>query len=228
MNAVKPKIMLVDDEVDTLEFLSYHLSSRGFIVKTATNGYQALTESKSFEPDIFLLDYMMPEMNGLELLSFYKKSNPKSKSLFVFLTAKNDDLTQIITFDMGASDYIMKPVKPDIIVSRLNALWRSFHGVNVHSDKVIQFDHLEINPEYFSVKLDGEEINLAKKEFDLLHIMTKKPGKVFNRFELMNIAWGEDSLVSERNIDVHIYRLREKLKNRYIKTIKGVGYKFDI
>ncbi len=227
MLGIRPKVLLVDDEVDTLDFLSYHLDKNGFTVKTVTDGFMALTEARSFEPDIFLIDYMMPDMNGLEFLNFYKKSNPDKHSLFVFLTAKNDDVTQIQAFDQGASDYILKPVKPNIIVSRLNALLRRYKAFNRSSTDVLTFKGLEINPEYYSVHLDGKLVNMARKEFELLKLLADKPGKVFKREELINLGWGEEIIISERNVDVHIYRLRDKLDNRYIKTVKGVGYKFE-
>lgn len=227
MDLAMPKVMLIDDELDTLDFLSYHLDKNGFAVKTASDGFMALKETRTFEPDIFLIDYMMPEMNGLEFLSYYTKQNPNSKSLFVFLTAKNDDLTQIEVLDKGASDYIVKPTKPNVIVSRLNALLRSYSAFNRSRADVLKFDGLEINPEYHTVHLDGVQIVLARKEFELLMLLASRPGKVFRREELLDLAWGEEIIISERNIDVHIYRIREKLNNRFIKTVKGIGYKFE-
>ncbi|NOT36338.1 MAG: response regulator transcription factor [Saprospiraceae bacterium] len=227
MEKEKPKIILVDDEQDTLDFLSYHLDRNGFEVRSATDGFKALTESRNFEPDIFLIDYMMPEMTGLEFLNYYKKANPDSKALFVFLTAKIDDNTQIETLDQGASDFIMKPVKPNVIVSRLNALLRSHNSFNRRQTDVLTFGDLIINPEYYTVHLDGNLLNLARKEFEILLLLASKPGKVFKREEILDQNWGEDIIISERNIDVHIYRIREKLNNRFIKTVKGIGYKFE-
>ncbi|MEO6190747.1 MAG: response regulator transcription factor [Saprospiraceae bacterium] len=226
MNRVK--VLVVDDELDTLEFLEYHLKLYKFEVRIAPNGIFALDILKEFEPDIILLDYMMPEMDGLEFLVHYKKSYTSSSALIAFLTAKNSDEAQIESLDLGADDFISKPIKPNVLISRMNALLRRKQVLNkLSKNEPLHFDNVIITPESFSVFVGGHEISFPRKEFQLLYLLAEKPGKVFRREEILNLIWGEEVLVGERTVDVHIRKIREKLNDRFIKTIKGIGYKLE-
>ncbi|MEP7197361.1 MAG: response regulator transcription factor [Saprospiraceae bacterium] len=222
------KVLIVDDELDTLEFLSYQLKIQKFEVKTASNGLMALKVLQTFNPDIILLDYMMPEMDGLEFYKTYKALYANSNALVAFLTAKSGDETHILTLDLGADDFIAKPIKANVLVSRMNALLRRRLELNkLNSSSTLNYGELVINPENFSVVISGVEISFPRKEFQLLYLLAEKPGKVFRREQILNRIWGDEVLVGERTIDVHIRKIREKLQDKYIKTIKGIGYKFE-
>ncbi len=223
----RQKILLVDDEQDILEFLSYNLKKENYIVYTANNGKEALTAAKKEIPDLILLDVMMPGMDGVETCREIRETPELKNVMIAFLTARSEDYSQIAGFDAGADDYINKPVKPRVLVSRIKALLR--RGMKAEADKpdVAAFGGIKIDRERYNVLKDGVEINLAKKEFELLELLASKPGKVFTREVILEQVWGGDVIVGDRTIDVHIRKLREKIGEDYIKTIKGIGYKFE-
>jgi two-component system alkaline phosphatase synthesis response regulator PhoP len=221
------KILVVDDESDTLEFIAYQLKSAGYEVKTASHGKMALEILQSFEPDLMLVDYMMPEMDGLAFLRHVKSGYPSIKSKIAFLTAKSDDQTQINVLDSGADDFIAKPIRPNVLLSRIQALLRRTGEWKEDKDAIIQLGDLKIDPVAFQVFVDGKPIDFPRKEFQLLYLLAEKPGKVFKREEILSKVWGNDVVVGERTIDVHIRKIRERLDDRYIKTIKGIGYKLE-
>lgn len=219
------KILLVDDEPDILEFIKYNLEKEGYEVYTADNGKKALEISKNILPQLILLDVMMPEMDGIETCSELRKIPEFNQTIIAFLTARNEDYSQIAGFDVGADDYITKPIKPKVLISRIKALLRRFSNDN--STENVKLGDIEINQEKYLVYKGNLEINLPKKEFELLSLLASKPGKVFSRKEILNRIWGNDIIVGDRTIDVHIRKLREKLGDEYLKTIKGIGYKFN-
>ena len=220
------KILLVDDEADILEFLSYNLKKEGFLVELADNGSDAIRIAKEFQPTLVLLDVMMPGMDGVETCRQLREL-PFGKTLLIaFLTARGEDYSQIAGFDAGADDYITKPIKPRLLISRITALLRRASGAE--SPSQINLGELSLNRERFQVLKSGQPVQLPKKEFELLALLASKPGKVFLREEILEKVWGGDVVVGDRTIDVHIRKLREKIGENYIKTIKGVGYKFDI
>lgn len=216
------KILLVDDEADILELIKYNLDREGFEVRVAYNGKKAIAEAISFIPDLILLDVMMPEMDGVETCIELRKM-PKLKHVVIaFLTARGEDYSQIAGFEAGADDYITKPIKPRVLVSKVKALLRRTEEsmeVQEVSSK------LSIDEERYVVLCDGKEIILPKKEFELLRLLLSKPGKVFTRDNIFSEVWGNDAVVGERTIDVHIRKLREKIGEEFISTVKGVGYK---
>ena len=225
MNPGQIKVLLVDDEPDILEFLDYNLKKEGFITFLGRNGVEALDVAMKVKPDLIILDIMMPVMDGIEVCR-QLRSNPEFKNtLIAFLTARNEDYSQIAGFDVGADDYISKPIKPRVLISRIKALLRRLNGTD--SDTLIKIGTLEIDREKYTVTREGEVLTLPRKEFELLFLLISKPGKVFTRDEIMHRVWGDDIVVGDRTIDVHIRKIREKLGDESIKTIKGVGYKFD-
>ena len=224
MNA-SHKILLVDDEPDILEFLSYNLKKEGYHILTATNGKEAITLAKKEIPELIVLDVMMPEMDGMEVCRELRKIPSLRNAMIAFLTARNEDYSQITGFDSGADDYITKPIKPKVFVSRIKALLRRISKSS--SSSAIELGGIKIDREKYLVEQDGKEIILPKKEFELLHLLISKPGKVFTREEILNKVWGDDVVVGDRTIDVHIRKLREKMGETYFRTIKGVGYKFE-
>ena len=219
-----PKILLVDDESDIIEIIKYHLEKEGYLVKTASNGLECLSVAKSFIPDLILLDVMMPEMDGIETCIELRKDKVLKSSIIAFLSARGEDYSQVAGLDSGADDYITKPIKPRVLVSRVKALLRrsSLNQV-VKSDKM----SLEINREKYIAICSGKEMTLPKKEFELLALLFSKPGNVFTRETILAKVWGDDIVVGDRTIDVHIRKHREKIGDHYIKTIKGVGYKLN-
>jgi len=222
------KILIIDDEVDTLDFISYQLQNAGFEVKTALHGRLALEVLKTFEPRLILVDFMMPEMDGLSFLKHFKSSYPKSTAKIAFLTAKTDDQTQINALDTGADDFIAKPIRPNVLLSRIHAiLRRDIDVAQANGNAVLHLGDLKIDPEAFLVYVNGRAIDFPRKEFQLLYLLAEKPGKVFKREEILTKVWGQDVLVGERTIDVHIRKIRERLDDKYIKTIKGIGYKLE-
>lgn len=225
---VNYKVLLVDDEPDIIEILSYNLKKEGFTVSTASNGKAALEIMENDVPHVVVLDVMMPVMDGMETCELIR-SNPKFDNVLVaFLTARGEDYSQIAGLDSGADDYITKPIKPKVLVSRINALLRRKATVTgPDSSKVVEIMDLKIDKEQYLVYQNDNQIELPRKEFELLLLMASKPGKVFNREEIFSNIWGNDVVVGGRTIDVHIRKLREKIGEGYIKTIKGVGYKFD-
>lgn len=219
-------ILLVDDEPDILEFLGYNLRKEGYTLYTAENGKDAIEIAKHVIPHLIILDVMMPVMDGIETCSELKKIPKLDNTLIVFLTARGEDYSQIAGFDAGADDYITKPIKPKIIISRIKALLRRYKDEEVKNPPIELID-ITIDKERYLVIKDGEEISLPKKEFELLSILASKPNKVFTRTEIFEEVWGNDVIVGDRTIDVHIRKIREKLGVDNIKTIKGVGYKYE-
>lgn len=224
---MKPaKILLVDDEPDILEILEYNLCKEGYEVATADNGEAGLARARSFGPDLIILDIMMPEMDGVEVCRQLRESEDFNDTVITFLTAREEDYSQIAALDIGGDDYITKPISPRVFLSRVKALLRRGARQAAEEPTVIKIGDLEIDLEQILVRRGEDKIELAKKEFDLLTLLTSKPGKVFSRDEIFNRVWGTDVIVGNRTIDVHIRKLREKLGDHYIKTIKGIGYKF--
>lgn len=219
------KILLVDDEPDILEIVGYNLSSEGYQIITAENGIEAVKKAKKERPNLIILDVMMPEMDGIEACEQIRKNPDLSDTIIAFLTARGEDYSQLAGFDAGADDYITKPIKPKVLVSKVKALLRRLKEEEA-SDNVLKIGGLVINREEYKISLKGEEIILPRKEFELLSLLATKPGKVFKREEILDKVWGNEVIVGGRTIDVHIRKLREKIGNKSFKTVKGVGYKF--
>ncbi|MCT4581360.1 MAG: response regulator transcription factor [Flavobacteriales bacterium] len=216
------KILLVDDETDILDLIKYNLEKEGFDVKIANNGKTAIDIASSFVPDLILLDVMMPEMDGVETCIELRKNSKLKQVIIAFLTARGEDYSQIAGFEAGADDYITKPIKPRVLVSKVKALLRRTEQEHVET---LGSSKLSIDEERYVVLCEGSEIVLPKKEFELLKLLLSKPGNVFTRDNIFTAVWGNDAVVGERTIDVHIRKLREKIGDNYISTIKGVGYK---
>ncbi len=226
MEAMHQKILLVDDENDILEFVSYNLKREGFDVYTATNGREAIRMALEVRPQLIILDVMMPEMDGIETCEEMRKNPELSGAVIAFLTARGEDYSQIAGFEAGADDYISKPVKPKVLVSRVRALLRRVEHTGTGSVIDRSDASIIIDKSRYLVIKDGVEMDLPKKEFELLALLYSKPQKVFTREEIFSTIWGDNVIVGDRTIDVHIRKLREKIGDDYIKTIKGVGYKF--
>jgi two-component system alkaline phosphatase synthesis response regulator PhoP len=222
----KEKILLVDDEPDILEIVGYNLKKEGFEVFTADNGKEAITIAKKEKPDLIILDVMMPEMDGMETCYQIRNTPSLKDTLIAFLTARGEDYSQIAGFDAGADDYITKPVKPRVLVSKVKAILRRKGGTE-QVEQDIEAGGISIDRERYVIRKDGKELNLPKKEFELLSLLMGKPGRVYTRDVIMNSIWGGEVVVGDRTIDVHIRKLREKLGEDLIKTVKGVGYKFE-
>lgn len=221
------KILLVDDEQDILEFLSYNLKKEGYTVYTAINGREAIELAQNVVPDLIILDVMMPDMDGIETCREIR-SIPELKNIMIaFLTARNEDYSQIAGFDVGADDYINKPIKPRVLISRIAALLRRGKMAEADKSEKLNLGGIKIDQERYIVTKDNQEINLPKKEFELLTLLASKPGKVFSREIILEKVWGDDVVVGDRTIDVHVRKLREKIGENFIKTIKGIGYKFE-
>ncbi len=224
----KARILIVDDEPDILEMLSYNLQKEEYSILTANNGAEAIKAAKDFDPDLIILDIMMPEMDGVEVCYQLRELDQFKNTMITFLTARSEDFTQISALEAGGDDFIMKPIKPNLFKSRIKALLRRKNNVKEEKKQVkFRFGDLLINTEKYNVKLKGEKIKMAKKEFELLLLLTSSPGKVFKREEILRKVWGREVIVGDRTIDVHIRKLREKIGDGYIKTLKGVGYKFE-
>ena len=219
MKKTSTKILIVDDDPDIREILTYNLSNEGYNVKSAINGVEALKKAKKFIPDIILLDVMMPEMDGIEACSQLREIESLSKSMVIFLSARGEDFTQIAAFDAGADDYINKPVKPKILLKKISSISRRILSENNVTSNII-VGSLVIDRDSYSVTHEKDEITLPRKEFELLHMLASKPGKVLTRDEIMFKVWGTQVVVGDRTIDVHIRKLREKIGEKYIKTIK--------
>lgn len=224
---LKYKVLLVDDEPDILYFLSYNLKKEGYTVLTASNGKDAIAIAKKETPHLIVLDVMMNEMDGIETCKSIREIKSLKNTVITFLTARNEDFTQIAGFDVGADDYITKPIKPRVFISRVKALLRRFKVAEVASVALLDLGVIKIDSEKFLVYKDKQEISLPKKEFKLLLLLCSKPGKVFKREQILNEVWGDEVVVGDRTIDVHIRKLREKIGEDYFKTVKGVGYKFE-
>ena len=221
----KPKILLVDDEYDILEFLSYNLKREGFVVFTANNGIQALEIAQKEVPDLIILDVMMPNMDGIAVCERIRSSEKTQQILILFLTARSEEYSEVAGFDAGADDYVTKPIKPKLLISRVNALLKRKRFNEKNSR--ITIEALDIYKDEHKLICNNKELDLARKEFNLLYLLMTIPGKVFSRQEIIKEVW-DDTVVGDRTIDVHVRKIREKIGNKYIKTIKGVGYKFDI
>lgn len=222
----KPTILIVDDEPDILELVEYNLAKEGYEVHTAENGQEGLKKAKKIRPDLVLLDVMMPQMDGMETCMELRKNDQLEHTVIAFLTARGEDYSQIAGFDAGADDYITKPIKPRVLLSRIKALLRRGTG-GPSKKQVFQGKTITIDRERYVVIQDGSERSLPKKEFELLSLLVSEPGKVFTRSTILSRVWGNDVVVGDRTIDVHIRKLREKLGDHYFKTVKGVGYKFE-
>ena len=219
------KVLIADDEPDILEILKYNLSREGYQVITAKDGDEALDKAKLTHPDLVVLDIMMPRKTGVEVCEIMRAQPVFKDTLIIFLTALSDESTQIKGLETGADDYVSKPISPKVFLSRVNALFRR---VNKTDSKIITINNLSIDPERFEVLVDGKNIPLAKKEFELLYLLAAKPGRVFLRNEIMSQVWGNDVIVGDRTIDVHIRKIRQKLGIDCVTTVKGVGYKFEL
>lgn len=221
------RILLVDDEEDILNFLSYNLKKEGYEVFTALNGQNGIELAKKHKPHLIVLDVMMPEMDGIETCRIIRENKEIGNVFIVFLSARSEDYTQIAGFDSGADDYITKPIKPRVFISRIKALMRRLGAEAPKAEKVMEYGDIKIDLEKYMVYKGGSEIVLPKKEFKLLGLLVSKPGKVFTREFILEKIWGDEVVVGDRTIDVHIRKLREKLGEDNIKTVKGVGYKFE-
>jgi two-component system alkaline phosphatase synthesis response regulator PhoP len=221
------KILLIDDEQDILEILSYNLEKEGYQVFTANNGNEGIVKAKEIIPDLILLDVMMPEKDGIETCQEMRQIKELQKTLIVFLSARSEEFSQLAGFDAGANDYIVKIIKPKVLISKVNALLQLTTQVAEQS-KLIQLGDLVIDKDNFKVTKNGEHFLLPKKEFDLLYLLASNTQKVFKREEILDKVWGNDVIVGERTIDVHIRRLREKLGDNSIQTLKGIGYKLVV
>lgn len=219
------KVLVVDDDPDIVEILKYNLKNSGYSVKSAANGVEAIKKAKKFIPDIILMDVMMPEMSGIEACEEIKNIDQLSQAIIIFLSARSEDYTQISAYDAGADDYISKPVKPKILLKKISNIAKK-----INSEKkapwIIDLGSIKINKEEYVAIKDKKEILLPRKEFELLFLLATKPDKVFTREEIMNKVWGTQVVVGDRTIDVHVRKLREKIGEKHIKTLKGVGYKF--
>ncbi|CAI8157794.1 MAG: Transcriptional regulatory protein WalR [Flavobacteriales bacterium UBA4585] len=220
-------ILLVDDEPDILDIISYNLKAEGYKVKTASSGRDGVEKAKKYHPDLILLDVMMPEMDGIEACEQIRKLPGLEHTIIAFLTARNEDYSQVAGFEVGADDYIAKPVKPKVLISRLKALLRRRPSESTSSEERTTFGDMVIDKEQYHIEIKGKVVELPRKEFELLSLLTSKSGKVFTREEIMDRIWGTAVIVGGRTIDVHVRKLREKIGEDRIKTIKGVGYKFE-
>jgi two-component system alkaline phosphatase synthesis response regulator PhoP len=219
------KVLIADDEPDILEILKYNLTNEGYEVVTAKDGDEALEKAKRTMPDLIVLDVMMPRKTGVEVCQLLRAQPAFKDTLIIFLTAVNDEGTQIRGLETGADDYVSKPISPKVFLSRVNALFRR---VNKADARILTIDNITIDPERFIVQVNDQDIVLAKKEFELLYLLALKPGRVFLRNEILNQVWGNEVIVGDRTIDVHIRKIRQKLGIDCITTVKGVGYKFQV
>lgn len=220
------KILLVDDEPDILEIVSYNLSSEGYEVFTAKNGIEGVAKAKKKSPHLIILDVMMPEMDGIEACEIIRSTPGLENTIITFLTARGEDYSQVAGFDAGADDYITKPIKPKVLVSKVKALLRRLKEEKADVEDIVKVGNIVINREEYKIVNNGVEIVLPRKEFELLSLLTSKPSKVFKREVILDKVWGNEVVVGGRTIDVHIRKLREKIGDHHFKTVKGVGYKF--
>ena len=221
------RILLVDDEPDVLEIVGYNLSSEGYEVYTAKNGAEGVAKAKKKKPHLIILDVMMPDMDGIEACEIIRKEPGLENTIIAFLTARGEDYSQMSGFDAGADDYITKPIKPKVLVSKVKALLRRLNKENVEeTEDIVKVGNIVIDREEYKIINAGEEMVLPRKEFELLSLLTSKPNKVFKRDVILDRVWGSEVVVGDRTIDVHIRKLREKIGEVHFKTVKGVGYKF--
>jgi two-component system alkaline phosphatase synthesis response regulator PhoP len=222
------KILLVDDEPDILEIVGYHLKKEGYQISLASNGIEAVNKAQKIKPHLILLDIMMPEMDGIEACEKIRDLEGLEDVVIAFFTARGEDYSQVAGFDAGADDYITKPVKPKVLMSKVKGLLRRLKKKDMKSENELVYDGIKINRDQYYVEIDGKQITLPRKEFELLSLLASTPNKVFNREIILKTVWGQDVIVGGRTIDVHVRKLREKIGDDYIKTIKGVGYKFVV
>ena len=222
------RILLVDDEEDILEIVGYNLEQEGFEVLTAKNGKQAIKIAKKVQPQLIIMDVMMPEIDGIEACERIRAIPELSQTIITFLTARGEDYSQLAGFEAGADDYITKPIKPKLLISKIKALLRRLPSYERNNEDILYFNNLIINRIEYTITINGNEILLPKKEFELLSLLASLPNKVFKREEILEKVWGNDVVVGGRTIDVHIRKLREKIGDDYFKTVKGVGYKFIV
>ena len=227
MNKCDVKILLVDDEPDILEIVGYNLKNEGYQVYTANNGLEALKSAKKISPNLILLDIMMPEMDGIETCEKIRAIKSLENTLIAFLTARNEDYSQVAGFDAGADDYITKPIKPKVLIGKVKSLLRRLKAES-QEDSSVKIGNITINRDEYLIFKGDKKIFLPRKEFELFSLLTSKPGKVFKRETILDSVWGNEVVVGGRTIDVHIRKLREKIGDNHFKTIKGVGYKFVI
>lgn len=227
MQELPEKILIVDDEPDIIEFINYNLKSKGYLTETAVNGVDAIRKARTFQPDLILLDMMMPEKDGLQTLRELRVMPDFEKTPVIFLTALRDEKSEITGLQTGADDYITKPIKPELLATRVSAVLRRMKKDRETEERIVLGD-LEINKTKFTVTYKGTEIVLAKKEFELLSLLASKPGRVFLRNEILQRVWGSEVIVGDRTIDVHIRKIRQKSGVDLITTVKGVGYKFEM
>ena len=227
MKNLSTKVLIVDDDPEIIEILNYNLINSGFITKSASNGLEAIKKAKKFIPDIILLDVMMPEMDGIEACIKIREIKTLTNTRIIFLSARGEDFTQIAAFDAGADDYISKPVKPKILLKKISSIAKRLDR-NKNPSGILDLGEIIIDRESYLVTINKVEKNLPRKEFELLYLLATKPGKLFTREEIMLKVWGTEIFVGDRTIDVHIRKLRKKIGEKYIKTTKGVGYKFKI
>ena len=220
------KILVVDDDPDIVEVLRYNLSMAGYDIKSATNGKEAIKKAKIFLPEIILLDVMMPEMDGIETCTIIKEIPSLNNTRIIFLSARNEDYTQLSAFDAGADDYITKPVKPKILLKKIASILKRINK-SKNTNQLIDLGEIKIDRNSYLVTKNDIKIFLPRKEFELFFLLASIPGKVFTRDEIMSKIWGSEVIVGDRTIDVHIRKLREKIGDLYFKTVKGVGYKFN-
>ena len=228
MKNSKIKILLVDDEPDILEIVGYNLKNEGYKIYTAKNGVEAIEKAKKHIPHLIILDIMMPEMDGIEACEKIRATKDLENVLITFFTAQSEDYSQMAGFDVGADDYITKPIKPKMLISKIKALLRRVENVSSATSEKINIGEFVIDREAYMIIKNGEKLSLPRKEFELFALLASKPGKVFKRDDILNQVWGNEVVVGGRTIDVHIRKLREKLGDGHFKTIKGVGYKFVI
>lgn len=221
------KILVVDDEVDIVEFICYNLEKEGYTVQSANSGQEAVEKAKSFQPNLIIMDVMMPQMDGIEACRKIRENEDLNKSFIMFLTARNEEYSEIAGFDAGGDDYVTKPIKPRALLSRVHAIMKR-QNASYEPDAGVVLTHgdLIVNPNEYIVRLRDEKLNLPRKEFDLLYLLASKPAKVFTREKILRKVWGTDVFVVDRTIDVHIRKIREKIGDEKIETVKGVGYKF--
>ena len=219
------KVLIADDEQDILEIISYNLTKEGYEIYTAKDGNEALEKARQLHPDLIILDIMMPFKTGIEVCQILRSQAAFQDTLIIFLTALSDEASEIKGLETGADDYVNKPISPKVLNSRVNALFRR---INKEDGKTLQISNVNIDPVKFMVAIDGQDVVLAKKEFELLYLLASRPGRVFLRNEMLSQVWGTDVIVGDRTIDVHIRKIRQKLGIDCITTVKGVGYKFEI
>jgi two-component system alkaline phosphatase synthesis response regulator PhoP len=222
-----PKILIVDDEQDILELIRHTLNKEGFDVQVAANGAQAVDTARKFMPELILMDVMMPVMDGMEACRQLKEDPATSGIAIVFLTARSEEFAELAGFEAGADDYIAKPIRPRVLMSRLKAILRRRNVITTTTHENFDFGNLKIDRERFVVEYDGKALQFPRKEFELLSFLASRPGRVFSRDEILENVWGNEVLVVDRTIDVHVRKIREKLDDKFIHTVKGVGYKFE-